>query len=178
MVLAGIAALAPDADGALRETVVALRDLGPGVTLTAQDVGLRSRPAGTLPDGAASTIDAVLGATLTAPARRGEVLTDARVLGSRLVGLSAGPDARTVPLHPADPAVVEVVRPGDVVDVVGAPSADSEPRARVLATNAVVVFVSPAKPGDDRVVLVALPAAAANGLAGASLVQRVTLTIH
>lgn len=51
-----------------------------------------------------------------------------------------------------------------------------------MAANAIVVLVSArhksAGAGDDRVVLVALPAAAANALAGATLVQTVTLTIH
>jgi hypothetical protein len=46
-----------------------------------------------------------------------------------------------------------------------------------LAVGAVVVLVSAAA-GDGRVVLVALPAAAAHTLAAATLVQEVTLTIH
>jgi hypothetical protein len=52
----------------------------------------------------------------------------------------------------------------------------------VVASNAVVVLVSPESTSlgaaNDRVVLVALPASAANTLAGAALVQTVTLTIH
>ena len=52
----------------------------------------------------------------------------------------------------------------------------------LIATDAVVVLVS-AKPsgvgaGTDRVVLVALPAHAANEVAAATLVQTVTLTLH
>ena len=52
----------------------------------------------------------------------------------------------------------------------------------MVATDAVVVLVS-AKPkgptgADDRVVLVALPGHAANAVAGAALVQTVTLTLH
>lgn len=178
VLLAGIAAWRPDPDSAPREVVIALRDLGPGSALTADDVALRSLPAGALPDGAATRLDGVLGATLTGPARRGEVLTDARVLGSRVAELSVGRDARTVPVHLADGAVLDLIRPGDVVDVLGAPSAETAARPRVLATDAVVVLVSPAGTGRDRVVLVALPAPAANTLAGATLVQDVTLTIH
>ena len=182
VLLAAVIALRPDPDLTLRDVVVAVRDLGPGVTLSAADVTLSRRPAPTVPDGAVTAMDAVVGATLAGPSRRGEVLTDARILGSRLAGLSAGPDARVVPLHLADAAVLDLIRPGDVVDVLGAPTSDTDSRPRVVAINAVVVLVSPgpaiAGPGNDRVVLVALPAPAANALAGATLVQTVTLTIH
>ncbi|MFN8072074.1 MAG: SAF domain-containing protein [Mycobacterium sp.] len=182
VLLAAVIALRPDAEHQRRDVVVAVRDLSPGVTLTAGDVALRTRPVATIPDGAATAVDALIGATLAGPSRRGEVLTDARILGSRLANLAAGPDARVVPLHLADAAVPDLIRPGDVVDVLGAPSADTDARPRVVAANAVVVLVStPGKvlgANSDRVVLVALPAAAANTLAGATLVQSVTLTIH
>lgn len=181
VLLAGVAVWRPDPDSQLREVVVAARDLAPGVTLSTEDVALLPRPAGIVPDGAVTTLETVLGATLAGPSRRGEVLTDARVLGSRLTGLSVGPNARTVPVHLADSAVLGLIRPGDVVDVLGAESAEAPARPRLLATGAVVVLVSPAatRSGTDGgVVLVALPAAAAHTLAGASLVQDVTLTIH
>jgi Flp pilus assembly protein CpaB len=182
VLLAGGLALKPDPGHEQRDVVVAVRDLSPGVTLSADDVALRRRPAATVPDGAATAVESVLGATLAGPSRRGEVLTDARVLGSRLAGLSAGPDARVVPLHLADGAVLDLIRPGDVVDVLGAPSADADAHPRLLANSAVVVMVSAASSlagtSNERVVLVALPAPGANALAGATLVQTVTLTIH
>lgn len=182
VVLAGVAALRPDPADADTEVVIATHDLSPGVTLTADDVGVERRSATTVPDGALRDVDLVVGATLAGPARRGEIITDARVLGSRLAGLAAGPDARVVPLHLADAAVLDLIRPGDVVDVLGAVSAETDAAPRVVATNAIVVVVSArqksAGAGDDRVVLVALPGAAANALAGATLVQTVTLTIH
>lgn len=182
VLLAAAAAFKPDPAGEQRDIVVAARDLSPGVALRADDVAVRRRPASTIPDGAANAVDGVIGATLAGPSRRGEVLTDARVLGSRLAGLSVGPDARAVPLHLADTAVLDLIRPGDVVDVLGALSADPEAHPQVVAHDAVVVLVSTASPahgaGGDRVVLVALPAPAANNLAGATLVQTMTLTIH
>ncbi|WP_167097995.1 SAF domain-containing protein [Mycobacterium sp. DL592] len=182
VLLAGVAALRPDPGDARTDVVVAARDLSPGVTLTADDVRVESRSAATLPDGYQHATTQIVGATLAGPTRRGEILTDVRVLGSRLTGLTAGPDARVVPLHLADAAVLDLIRPGDVVDVLGAVSAEPDAQPRVVAANAIVVLVS-AKPkavgsGDDRVVLVALPASAANSLAGATLVQTVTLTIH
>jgi Flp pilus assembly protein CpaB len=182
VVLAAIAALRPDPGSRRTDVVVATHDLSPGIALSAADVKLERRTAATVPDGAQTTVDGMVGATLAGPARRGEVLTDVRVLGSRLTGLSAGPDARVVPLHLADAAVLDMIRPGDVVDVMGAADGGGDAKPMLAATNAVVVLVSPkqkaAGAGDDRVVLVALPAAGAHALAAATLVQTVTLTIH
>ena len=182
VILAGIAALRPDPGDRRADVVVAAHDLSPGLALTAADIRLEKRSATTLPDGAQTTIDALVGTTLAGPARRGEVLTDVRVLGSRLAGLAAGPDARVVPLHLADAAVLDLIRPGDVVDVMGAADAGTDAKPTLVASDAIVVLVSPkqkaAGAGDDRVVLVALQAAAAHSLAAATLVQTVTLTIH
>jgi hypothetical protein len=129
-------------------------------------------------------VNAVVGARLAGPARRGEVLTDVRLLGPRLAESTAGPDARIVPLPLSDTALLDLVRPGDVVDVLAASTSDTaaDRKPEVVATDAVVVLVSE-KPkgagvGTDRVVLVALPARAANDVAAAALVQTVTLTFH
>jgi hypothetical protein len=75
-----------------------------GVELTAGDVRLENRTAATVPEGAQSDLDAVIGATLAVPARSGEVLTDVRVLGPRQAESVADPDARIVPLPVADSA--------------------------------------------------------------------------
>src|SRR5829696_4497866 len=180
VVLAAIAALRSDPHGDKTDIVVAACDLSPGVELTAADVKLEKRLATTVPDGASVTVDTVVGSTLAGPARRGEMLTDVRLLGPRLAQLSAGPDARIVPLHLSDTALLDLVRPGDVVDVLAAADDDIDPR--VVATDAVVVLVSEKQKGPgaagDRVVLVALPAHAANDVAGATLLQTVTLTFH
>lgn len=180
VVLAAASALRPDPAGTYVDVAVAAADLRPGTAVSAEDVGLQKRSAATLPDGALRSLDQVVGSTVAGAARRGEILTDARILGSRLAGISAGPDARVVPLHLADTAVLDVIRPGDVVDVLGAPATEAEATPRMLASAAVVVLVSAvaAGRGDDRVVLVALPAGAATAVAGASLVQTLTLTIH
>lgn len=183
VVLAAVIALRSDPQGDRIDIVVAARDLASGVELTADDVRLENRTATTVPDGSQPDVGAVIGATLAGPARRGEVLTDVRVLSPRLAESVAGPDARIVPLPLADSALLDLVRPGDVVDVLaaGAPDSDSA-RPQLVATDAVVVVVSE-KPkgagnGSDRVVLVALPAHAANDVAAAALAQTVTLTFH
>lgn len=182
VVLAGVAALRSNPHGDRAEVVVAARDLGPGTTLTAGDVRVEKRLVATVPDGSQPELGAVVGSTLASPARRGEVLTDVRVLGPRLGEATAGRNARMVPLHLADSALIDLVRPGDVVDVVAASTDDSRAGPRVIATDAIVVLVSAKQKtqaaGNDRVVLVALPARAASAVAGAALVQTVTLTLH
>ncbi|MCT7657385.1 SAF domain-containing protein [Mycobacterium deserti] len=182
VVLAAVAAFRPDPADDRTDIVVAARDLAPGIELTGDDVRLESRIVTTVPDGSQADLSAVVGATLAGPARRGEPLTDVRLLGPRLAESAAGPTARIVPLHLDDPALLDLIRPGDVVDVLAAKDADVEAQPQVVATDAIVVLVS-AKPsgpgaGGDRVVLVALPGHAANEVAAAALVQTVTLTFH
>ena len=182
VVLAGVAALRPDPDGERASVVVAAHDLSPGAALSADDLLLEKRLVPTIPDGAQSDIDTVVGSTLAGPARRGEVLTDVRLLGRRLAESAAGPGARIVPVHPVDSALTDLVRPGDVVDIVAASETSSQSTAKVVATGAIVVLVSAKQKAQaatsERVVLVALPAASANAVAGAALTQTVTLTLH
>lgn len=183
VLLAAAAVLRPDPSEGRTDVVVATRDLAPGVELVASDVRVESRSLATIPDGATTNGTDLVGATLAGPARRGEVLTDVRVLGSRLADATAGPDARIVPVHPNDAALLDLVRTGDVVDVLAVSEAvdgSGEQRSRVVATNAIVVLVSsPSKDrGRDGVVLVALPVLKANEVAGASLTQAITLTFH
>ncbi|ORB74581.1 SAF domain-containing protein [Mycobacterium scrofulaceum] len=190
VVLAGLAALRSHPAGDYADVVIADHDLRPGAALTRADVRLEKHLTTTLPDGALADVSAVAGSTLAGPARRGEVLTDVRLLGSRLaeaaIASKAGPGARIVPLRLADSALIDLVRVGDVVDVLAAPAsgAPDTPQAlpKVVATDAVVVLVS-ARPkaqaaDGDRVVLVALPARVANTVAGSALGQAVTLTLH
>ena len=184
VLLAAIAAWRDDPRTDHTDVVVTTRDLSPGTELTVEDIRLETHRASAIPDGSRTDVDSVVGATLAGPARRGEVITDVRVLGPRLAQSAAGPDARIAALPLADAALVDLVRPGDIVDIVAAPaSADAEESARLIATDAVVVLVSAkdnrtTAAGGGRVVLVALPAAAAKAVAGAALVQAITVTLH
>lgn len=185
VILAAVAAIRPDPADDRADIVVAARDLTSGVELSADDVRIETRTATTVPDGSQTDLAAVVGATLAGPARRGEPITDVRLLGPRLAESAAGPNARIVPLHLDDTALLDLIRPGDVVDVLAAGAqtpAGVDGVPAVVATDAVVVLVSE-KPtgaghGGDRVVLVALPAHDANEVAGAALVRTVTLTFH
>jgi Flp pilus assembly protein CpaB len=186
VVLAAVTAVRSNPDDDRTEVVVATRDLTPGAALTPDDVRLEKRSTTMLPDGTQADLAAVIGSTLAGPTRRGEVLTDVRLLGTRLAESTAGPGARIVPLHLADGALIDLVRIGDVVDVLAAPSTEAHPgtpaTSKVVATDAVVVLVSAKQKvqaaDGDRVVLVALPARVANTVAGSVLGQEVTLTLH
>jgi Flp pilus assembly protein CpaB len=186
VVLAGVATLRSNPDDDRVDVVVAARDLPPGIALTLDDVRIEKRLITTVPDGSQENLGALVGATLASPTRRGEVLTDVRVLGTRLAESTAGPGARIVPLHLADSALIDLVRVGDVVDVLAAPPTDAPTGTaavtKVVATDAVVVLVSAKQKvqaaDSDRVVLVALPARVANTVAGSALGQAVTLTLH
>lgn len=184
VLLAAVCALRPDPTADRTDVVVAVRDLPPGAALTAADIAVESRITTTVPDGAQRTADTVVGATLAGPARRGEVITDVRLLGSRLTEAAAGPDARIVSLHLTDSALIDLIRPGDIVDILAGGSTAGGPDAapEVIATEAVVALVSPAPSGPagnaERVVMVALPRPAANTVAGAALTRQVTVTFH
>ncbi len=180
VVLAAVIALRPDPAGERIDVVIAAADLAPGSPLKAGDLTIESRLTATVPDGAQTDIGDVVGAHLTAPARRGEVLTDVRLLGTRLTEATAGPDARVVPIPLTDAAVVELIRPGDVLDVLAAPDSGSPPE--LIATRAVVAMVSAEangpSAGTQRVVMVVLPRQAATAVAGAALTGHLTVTFH
>lgn len=183
VVLAAVAAVRSDPAGDRVDVVVAARDLPPGAALTSEDVVVERRSADTVPDGAQSDSAKVHGATLAGPTRRGEVLTDVRLLGPRAAEAAVGRGGRIVPVHLPDTALLDLIRSGDVVDVLAAASdGTGDARPRVIATEAVVVLVSAAAEGpgvrDERVVLLALPAPVANEVAGAALTEAVTLTFR
>ncbi|CAN3130556.1 SAF domain-containing protein [Mycobacterium sp. smrl_JER01] len=182
VILAAVAAWRGDPRADQSDVVVTVHDLAPGSEITAADVRVQTRPQPVVPDGAYADVDEVVGATLAGPARRGEVLTDVRLLSPRLAESAAGPDARMVPITLADAALTDLIRPGDIVDIVSDPG-DETGDARLIATDAVVVLISPAHNGiggrgDGRVILVALPATAARTVAGAALAHAVTVTLH
>jgi len=186
VVLAAVIEFRPDPRDGQIGVVVAKHDISPGSTLTVDDVIVESRSAPGIPDGALREPSAAVGSTLAAPTRRGEVITDVRLLGSRLTTAAAGPDARMVPLHLADPALPDLLRAGDVVDVLAGPentgAAADQSAAEVIATDARVVLVSERRKtptsADERVVLVALPRHSANTVAGAALHRAITVTLH
>jgi Flp pilus assembly protein CpaB len=115
-VWAGVGALSPRASGTVGlPTVVAVRDVAAGAVLGVDDLTVVSRPPAERPDGAASDVDAVLGATAAGPLLAREVVVPSRLLGgSVLAGQPTDHVALTVPVLDASGAGA---RPGARVDL-------------------------------------------------------------
>ncbi|WNB85106.1 SAF domain-containing protein [Cellulomonas sp. ATA003] len=165
--------------------VVAARALEPGVPLAAADLRVAHVPPGSAPDGAHPAADAVLGQSVVLPLPRGVPVVDALLHDDRLT--TAGPPGTVVvPVRLADPGVAALLRPGDHVDLFAATTTGTgAPVAERLAVRALVLpHPAPAAGHDDTpggllgapvtgssdgpLTLVAVPAAEAAGLAGAS----------
>ena len=177
--------------------VVSSRDLTPGQVIADSDVEIREIDSKQLPEGVVSDTDLVVGRTVAGPIRSGETVTDVRVLNRRLAGLSVGTDdARIVPVRLADAAVAEILRSGDVVDVLTVgpdtsrsdtphPDTPNESIAdkapQILAAGAVVALVTTSESTrnqQEQVILLALPTPAANVVAAASLSNAITVTFR
>jgi len=186
--LAGLLALAaillavrgqgPDPNTAA--VLVAARDLAPGSTLTRADVQLRRWPPGLAPAGVLTAVEQADGQVLASAANAGEALTAARLAGPGLASRAlGGTDAASVPVRLADAGVAGLLSPGRQVDVVTLGDHSDQPT--VLAAGATVLAVLPAeqKPSArGRLVLVAVPRAAAPRLAAAALAKEVTVTLR
>ncbi|MGW4579226.1 RcpC/CpaB family pilus assembly protein [Rhodococcus aetherivorans] len=185
--VAAVSALTGGPSGDRTPTVVAARDLRPGQTLTADDVTVVERDSSQLPSGALTDPAEAIGHTLAGPVPAGEALVGVRMLGPRLAASATGDAAaRVVPVRLADPGVGDLLREGDLVDVLtvaedGSPSSGAAPEVRVLATGATVVLAQGTDRTSDRgekVVLLALPPEPATAVAAASLVSALTVTLH
>jgi Flp pilus assembly protein CpaB len=131
-VAAGLSALAPDPPPTV-SVLAAARDLPGGVAIRAADVHHVALPPSAVPDGAQRDRAKVEGRTLAGPMRRGEPLTDVRFIGPQLLARyaadAADPTTRrqraarlvAAPVRIADAGAVELLRPGDVVDVLAVP---------------------------------------------------------
>ncbi|MFO7190858.1 MAG: SAF domain-containing protein [Thermocrispum agreste] len=161
--------------------VVTSRDVAPWRKLEPPDLRVVRLPRSALPDGVLTRPEAAVGRMLSGPARRGEPLTDARLVSPVQSTTSGAGDTATVPIRLADGAVAALLRPGALVDVVTV--TDSEEGVRTLASGASVVAVTEsgdAGPGehDARLVLLELPTARANRVAAVSLSRPVTVTLR
>ena len=112
-VLLGLQAAAPAPPPTVL-VLTAARDLPAGTVLRGADVApVRFRP-DSAPDGRPGRT-AVVGRTLAAPLRRGEPVTDVRLVGPSL--LRGYPGLVAVPARVPDPGTVALLRVGDRVDL-------------------------------------------------------------
>lgn len=146
-VAAGLSAVAPPAAAGV-QVLTAARDLVAGVPLTADDVVATALPDALVPSGALLDPALVVGRLVAGPVRRGEPLTDVRLLGAGLLtgGPVAGDAQVAVPVRVAEPATAALVRAGDRVDVLSA-APEGGLAASAVATGVRVLAV-PAL-GDD-----------------------------
>jgi len=160
--------------------LVATRDLVAGLVIGADDLGSARRTIAELPDGALESDAEVLGRVLTGAVRRGEVITDRRLLGP---GLSAGLGTGMVasPVRLVDLEVAALLRPGDRVDILAA--GEDSSAADVVAAGVLVLAVPLAETDDSRpaaplgLVVVAVGQDTAAHLAAAAASNILTATL-
>jgi hypothetical protein len=150
--------------------------------------------------------DSPVGQILAGPVRRGEPLTDRRFVGPSLLA-GFGDDLVAAPVRLADPGVLAVVRPGDLVDVLAArpagdptladsptPSDDASPPglAAVVAAGVRVIAVpagdtnvedslnaaSTVVGGDGALVILATTPQAAQRLAAAAVTSNLSAIVR
>jgi len=171
--MAGLRAVAPPAEPTVA-VVVAAQDLPAGARVQDTDLTTVEFRPGSEPDG---LVEDPTGQVLATAVRRGEPVTDARLLGP---GLADGhPGMVATPVRIPDASVAALLRVGDRVDVLAADPQGGP--TRTLAGSALVLAV-PA-PVDDavvdalpgRLVVLGLDAVDVPGVAGASVTHFLTV---
>jgi pilus assembly protein CpaB len=159
-------------------TLAAARDLPAGTALAAADLAPVRIPPQLVKTGSITDPSEAMGKQLAAPLRKGQLLTDSQLLGPGLLA-GAPPGSAAVPLRMADPSSIQLVSPGQLVNVVltGANGYDQNSPSQVLASSVPVLWTSGqgGKTGqwlgtgetDGLIVVAAAPEQAAR-LAGAS----------
>lgn len=176
-VATGVSVLAP-AGPATAAVLTAARDLPWGARLAAADLRVIALPVGAVPDGAIVDESAARGRLLAGPVRRGEPITDVRLVGPRLL---AGGDLVAAPVRIADAEAVGLLQAGDSVDVLAA--AEGPETADVVAPAVRVLAVPrPAEDGavlaDGALVVLATSEPVAARLARAATTARLSIVLR
>jgi pilus assembly protein CpaB len=124
-------------------TLAAARDLPAGTALTAADLAPAKIPPQLVNAGSITDPREATGKQLAAPLRKGQLLTDSQLLGPGLLA-GAPPGSAAVPLRMADPSSIQLVSPGQLVNVVltGANGYDHNSPSQVLASSVPVLWTS------------------------------------
>lgn len=128
--------------------VVAARDLPAGSVVAADDLVTAAFAPGTAPDAVADPV----GHVLAAPVRRGEPVTDVRLVGPALT--DGHPDLVAVPVRLPDAGMAALLEVGDEIDLL---AADPQAGGAQVVARDVPVLALPGDPG---------PALGGNGLTG------------
>jgi pilus assembly protein CpaB len=145
-VATGLSVLAPSPP-ASTTVLAAARDLTAGRALELDDLRALELPPSAVPAGALRPGASILGRVVAGPVRRGEPLTDVRLVGAALLAALPAPGQVALPVRIADPAAVGLLRAGDRVDVLAA--AEGQATAVVVAADALVVTVPDGDQGAD-----------------------------
>ncbi|HKU01221.1 MAG TPA: RcpC/CpaB family pilus assembly protein [Arthrobacter sp.] len=158
--------------------LAAARDLPAGTAVAEADVARVQVPPGMVADGFLQDAAAAKGKQLAAPMRKGQLLSDAQLVGPGLLA-GAPPGSAAVPLRMADASSIQLVSPGQLVNVVltSANGFDQQGPSEVLASAVPVLWTSN-KGGEsgqwlgttetDGLIVVAATAEQSSRLAGAS----------
>lgn len=123
--------------------LAAARDLPVGTAMGPSDLTRVQVPPGMVAPGFLEDPGQATGKQLAAPLRKGQLLTDAQLLGPGLLS-GTPPGSAAVPLRMADPQSIQLVSPGQLVDVVltGGNGYDQQEPSEVLATAVPVLWTS------------------------------------
>ena len=132
------------------QVAVAKHDIAGGTTLDHTDVQLLKVLPNVIPEGAIRRPEQVFGRMLAAPVRRGETLTDVRLVGPSLLASYDG-ELVAVPIRIADGPTTALLAQGDVIDVLaasahevdGVVAGDTEGQLARLVASSVPVIALP-----------------------------------
>lgn len=168
---------------------MAARDLPAGHALAAADLTAAQVSPEIVPDGHLAKTESSglwIGRQVSGPVRRGEVMTDSALLGEELL-IGSAPGSQAVPLRLADAATVQLLRQGQLVNVVLSANLGLDgPASNEVLARAVPVLWTPALaatnsllpgPEMDGLVVVAATPDQATLLAGASARGKIFLVM-
>lgn len=185
----GLHAVRPPAPQTI-EVLAAARDLPAGVAVAEGDLTTVALATNVVPSGALAASAEVVGRSLTGPVRRGEPITDVRLLGPSLLdGLAGTSSAQpgglvATAVRVADAESVSLVRAGDRVDLLATPVGlgTEVGETRTVAAEVVVLAVPAAADGSaatgGALVVVAATEEQAADLAGAAVTSRIAVTLR
>jgi pilus assembly protein CpaB len=157
------------------KTLVATHEIVSGAVIADKDVALRDLPIHLVADGSFHALSDAIGQIAVGAIRRGEVITDARVVAPSLLS-ETGLVAIAITLN--DSANAQLVHAGDHVDVLasqgGAIANDGATPARLVASDAEVLSTKTHE--SSGVVVLAVTASDARAIAGVD--DRITLVLR
>lgn len=140
--------------------LTASRDLPAGTVLTADDLSPTAYSPASVPDRSIRQAGRLVGRTLASPLRRGEPVTDLRVVKDTI--LDGYPGSSAVPVRIVDVETVAMLRVGDIVSLVGTDPQNPSKSALIAHNVPVIAIPKPtgghlvsSNPG--RLIVVAIP---------------------